>query len=166
MSTITSQSIDTRKSSLRSIFLGGIFIFIAQLVIQSWIVATVLQQNPFLAVLQYMASGAVGVSAFEGGTGTALLGIFFHLIISFVISVIFVVSADRIPLVRRYMIPTALLYGFGVWIVMHLIVVPLSAAPPLPPPAVPYLIEEIIEHILFVGLLLGILVRRNGTINQ
>jgi uncharacterized membrane protein YagU involved in acid resistance len=166
MSAVAGKSLDTRKLLLRSIFLGGIFIFISQLVIQSWLVATVLQQNPFLAVLQYMASGAVGISAFEGGTGTALLGVFFHLIISFVISAIFILSADRIPLVRRYIIPFALLYGFGVWVVMHLIVVPLSAAPPIPPPTVPYLIEEIIEHIVVVGLPLGILVQRNATINQ
>jgi hypothetical protein len=159
-----SQSIDTRNSLLRSFALGGIIIFISQLVIQSWLVASVVQQNPFMVVLQYMASGAVGVSAFEGGTGTALLGVLFHLIISFVVAAVFILSADRIPLLRRYIIPAALLYGFGVWIVMHLIVVPLSAAPPVPAPELPWLIEEIIEHILFVGLPLGILIRRNATI--
>jgi uncharacterized membrane protein YagU involved in acid resistance len=113
-----------------------------------------------------MCSGATGLSAFEGGNRTALFGVLIHLIISFVIAAVFILSADRIPLVRRYIIPAALLYGFGVWVVMHHIVVPLSAAPPIPSPTTPYLIEEIIEHILAVGLPLGILVRRNATPNE
>src|SRR5262249_10926957 len=151
---------------LRSIALGGIFIFIFQLVIQSWLVASVLQQNPFIVVLQYIASGSIGVSAFEGGTGTAMLGVFFHLIVSFAVAAIFILSADRIPPLPPYVTPAALLYGVGIWIVMHLIVIPLSVAPAVPSPTVPYLIEEIIEHSLFVGLPLGILVRRSTTGSQ
>jgi uncharacterized membrane protein YagU involved in acid resistance len=166
MSAISSKSLETRNSLLRSIALGGLFIFIAQLVIQSWFVASILQQNPFIVVLQYIASGAIGVSAFEGGIGAALLGVLFHLVISFVIAAVFILSADRLPLLRRHVIAGALLYGFGVWIVMHLIVAPLSAAPPVPPPTAPYLIAEIIEHILVVGLPLGILVQRNANTNQ
>jgi uncharacterized membrane protein YagU involved in acid resistance len=87
--------------------------------------------------------------------------LFFHLIISFVIAAVFIVAADRIPLLRRYAIVGSLLYGFGVFIVMNMIVTPLSATPPLPAPTMPWLIEGIIEHMLLVGLPLGIIVRRN-----
>jgi hypothetical protein len=45
---------------------------------------------------------------------------------------------------------------------MNFIVLPLSAAPPVPAPPIPWLIEGILEHILLVGLPLGILVRRNA----
>jgi uncharacterized membrane protein YagU involved in acid resistance len=166
MSAIASKALETRNSPLRLIAIGGGFIFVAQLIIQQWLVYSVLQGTPFMVVLQYIASGALGVSAFEGGTGTALLGVLFHLVISFVIAAVFILSADRIPALRRYTIPAALLYGFGVWIVMRLIVLPLSAAPPVPAPTTPWLIEEIVEHILIVGLSLGILVRRNATPNQ
>jgi len=93
-----------------------------------------------------------------------LLGVFFHLIISFVIAGVFILSAGRISLLRRYVIAGSLLYGLGVFIVMNLIVTPLSAAPPLPAPTMPWLIEAIIEHILVVGLPLGILVRRHANI--
>ncbi|MBZ0298306.1 MAG: hypothetical protein K8J31_01120 [Anaerolineae bacterium] len=166
MSVIASKPLDTRSAILRPIVLGGSIIFIVQLIIQSWLIPSVLQQVPFIVVLQYMASGALGDSAFAGGTGTALLGVFFHLIVSFMIAGVFVLSADRIPLLRRYAIPTALLYGFGVWVVMNLIIMPLSAAPPVPAPDVPWLIEEIIEHIVVVGLPLGMLVRGNTPINK
>jgi hypothetical protein len=164
MTTITSTTLSTRSSLLRPIVLGGGSIFLIQL-IHTWIVPGLIQQNPFLVVLQYIASGALGAAAFEGGIATALLGVLFHLVISFAIAAVFILSADRIPLLRRYPIAGALLYGFGVFIVMNLIVVPLSAAPPVPAPTLPWLIEAVIEHVLGIGLPLGILVRRNAHTN-
>lgn len=161
MSTITSVSLDNRNSLLRPIVLGGTFIFICQL-IHTWIVFSLIQQTPYIVLLQYIASGALGMAAFEGGIATALLGVLFHLLISFVIAGIFILSASRIPLLRRYAIASSLLYGFGVFIVMTMVVTPLSAAPPTPAPTIPWLIEGLLEQILVVGLPLGILVRRNA----
>jgi hypothetical protein len=161
MATASSLPLTARNSLLRTIVLGGTLVFIIQFIHQ-WIVATLLQGNPFTLVWQYIASGALGNAAFEGGVATVLLGLLFHLIISFVIAAVFILSADRIPLLRRYVLAGALLYGFGVFIVMNLIVVPLSAAPPLPAPALPWLLEAVAEHILAIGLPLGILVRRNA----
>ena len=163
MSTITSLSLETRSSLLRPIVLGTKFIFISQL-IHSWIVPTLIQKTSFIVVLQYMASGALGMAAFEGGIATALLGVIFHLIFSFVIAGVFILSASRIPLLRRYAIAGSLLCGLGVFIVMHMVVTPLSATPPIPAPSIPGLIEDILEHILVVGLPLGILVQRNANI--
>lgn len=161
MATINRTFLNDRNSILRSIVLGGMFIFIIQL-IHSWIVTTLIQKTPFILVWQYIASGALGsMAAFEGGIATALLGVFFHLLISFVIAGVFFLSAERIPLLRRYAIAGSLLYGLGVFIVMNMIVTPLSAAPPLPAPTLPWLIEAIIEHVLAIGLPLGILVRQN-----
>ena len=165
MSAIASKSLDTRDSLLRTIVLGGMFIFIAQF-LHTWIVAVLIQKNPFMAVWQYIASGALGMAAFEGGIATALLGVLFHLIISLIIAGVFIVGADRSPILCRYAIAGSLLYGVGVFIVMHLIVTPLSATPPLPAPTTPWLIEGILEHILLVGLPLGILVQRHADINQ
>jgi hypothetical protein len=161
MSAIASKSLDTRDSLLRTIVLGGMYIFIIQ-TIHMWIVPVLIQKNPFIAAWQYIASGALGMVAFEGGIATALLGVIFHLIISFVIAGVFILGAERIPLLRRNLIVGSLLYGFGVFIVMHMIVTPLSATPPLPAPTLPWLIEAIIEHTLLVGLALGIIVQRNA----
>jgi uncharacterized membrane protein YagU involved in acid resistance len=106
----------------------------------------------------------LGVAAFEGGLATVLLGLFLHLIISLVIAAIFILSVDRLPLLRRHVMAGSLLYGLVVFIVMNMIITPLSAAPPLPAPTLPWLIESIIEHVLGIGLPLGILVQRNATI--
>ena len=162
MSAIASKSLDARNSRVRTIVLGGMFIFIIQ-TIHMWIVPVLIQGTPFIAAWQYIASGALGMAAFDGGIATALLGVFFHLIISFVVAAVFVLGVERIPLLRRNLIVGSLLYGFGVFIVMNMIVTPLSAAPPLPAPTLPWLIEAIIEHILLVGLALGIIVQRNAS---
>ena len=164
MATTSSLTLTTRNSLLRPIALGGIIIGLVQLIIQQWLVYSVLGNTPFITVSQYIASGILGNAAFEGGIATALLGVLIHLLISFVIAGVFILSADRIPLLRRYAIPGALVYGFGVFIVLNFIVIPLSKAPPLPAStrAVPLLIETTIEHILVIGLTLGIIVRSNA----
>ena len=165
MATVSSLPLTARRSLVRPIVLGGMFIFISQ-IIHQWITVTLLQGNPFILVWQYIASGILGNAAFEGGIATALLGLFIHLIISLVIAGVFILSADRIPLLRRHPIAGSLLYGFGVFVVMNMIVMPLSAAPPLPAPTLPWLIEAVIEHVVVVGLPLGILVRRNASANR
>jgi hypothetical protein len=160
MSAIASKPLDTRSPLLRPIVLGGMFIFIIQ-AINMWIVYTLIQKTPFVVSWQFIASGALGMSAFEGGTATALVGVLFHFIISFLIAGVFILAVDRIPFLSRYVIPVSLLYGFAVFIVMNMIVIPLSATPPLPAPALPWLIQAILEHMLLIGLPLGLLVRWN-----
>ena len=166
MSTIASMSSTSRNSLLRLSVIAGLIIGLADEIIYHWFVVNVLGGTPLISVYQYIASGALGESAFAGGIATALLGVLFHYLISIVIAGVFILSADRIPLLRRYLIPGSLLYGFGVYIVMNNIVTPLSATPPLPTPTTPQLIVMILDHILVFGLLLGILVRRNANANH
>jgi hypothetical protein len=165
MSTIASTSPTTRNSLLRFSVIAGLIIGSTDAIIYHWFITSVLGGVPLITVYQYIASGALGESAFAGGIATALLGVLFHLLFSIVIAGVFILSADRIPLLRRFVIPGSLLYGFGVFIVMNMIVTPLSATPPIPAPTTPQLIVLIIDHILVFGLLLGILVRRNANTN-
>jgi len=166
MSTIASTFSNGRNSLLRSSVIAGLIIGTADVIIYHWFVTSVLGGVPLISVYQYIASGALGESAFAGGIATALLGVLFHFLFSIVIASVFILSADRIPLLRRYVIPGSLLFGFGVFIVMNMIVTPLSATPPLPAPTTPQLIVNILDHLLVFGLLLGILVRRNANANQ
>ena len=162
MSAIASTLPSNRTSLLRLSVIGGLIIGTADAIVYHWFVSSILGGYPLTAVYQYIASGALGESAFAGGIATALLGVLFHFLISIVIAGVFILSADRIPLLRRYAIVGSLLYGFGVFIVMNMIVIPLSAAPPLPAPTTPQLIMNVLDHILVIGLPLGILVRRSA----
>ena len=168
MSTIAGTSlINNRNSVLRLSVIGGLITGALHVIIQSWFVFSLLQKNPFISVLQYVASGAMGNAAFAGGLATALLGLILDFLMTTIMAGVFILSTDRIPLLRRYVIPGSLLYGFGVFIVMYFIVLPLSAAPELPAPPTWLFIEIIlVEHILLVGLPLGLLVRWNASTNQ
>lgn len=167
MSTIASASlINNRNSLLRLSVIGGLIIGTADVIIQHWFIYSVLGKTPLIIVYQFIASGALGESAFAGGIATALLGALFHFLFSIVIAGVFILSADRISLLRHHIIPGSLLYGFGVFLVMNMIVIPLSATPPLPTPTTPELIVNSLTHILGVGLLLGILVQRNVNTNS
>ncbi len=108
----------------------------------------------------------MGNAAFAGGPATALLGLVLDFTMTTIMAGVFILSADRIPLLRSHVISGSLLYGFGVFIVMNFFVLPLSAAPPLPAPPMWLFIEIILEHVLLIGLPLGILVRRNVNTNQ
>jgi hypothetical protein len=165
MSTITSTSLANRNSLLRPIALGGLIIGTADAIVYHLLVSSVLGGYPLISVYQNIASGALGESAFAGGIATALLGVLIHFLVAFVVAGVFILSANRISLLRCYAIVGSLLYGFGVFIVMTMIVTPLSAAPPLPAPTAPQMIVAILDHILVVGLPLGILVQRNTNPN-
>ena len=161
MSTTVSTLPNTRNSLLRLSVIAGLICGAVDVIIFHWFIQNVLGGVPLITLYQYIASGALGESAFAGGIPTALLGVLFHFIFSIVIAGVFILGVDRIPLLRRHIIPGSLLYGFGVFIVMNMIVTPLSATPPLPTPTTSELIVTIIVHILVAGLLLGIVVRRN-----
>src|SRR5258706_7407423 len=105
MSTIASTSPTTSNSILRLSVIAGLIIGFADAVIYHWFVQNVLGGVPLISLYQYIASGALGESAFAGGIATALLGALFHYLISIVIAGDFILSVDRIPLLHRYIIP-------------------------------------------------------------
>ena len=166
MSTIATTSPTIRNPLLRLSVIGGLIIGTLHLIFQVGLVYGLILKSPFISSLQYLASGAIGNAAFTGGLATALLGLILEFVMTIIIAGVFIFSADRIPLLRRHVIIGSLLYGFGVFIVMNFIVLPLSAAPPLPDPPTWFFIEAILEHILLIGLPLGILVQRNANTNQ
>jgi hypothetical protein len=166
MSTIASTSLTTRNSLLRLSLIGGFIAGLLHLVIQQGIVFGLILKTPIMISLQFVASGIMGESAFTGGLATALFGLVLDFIMITIMAGVFIFSVDRIPLLRRNVIVGSILYGFGVFIVMNLIVLPLSAAPALPAPPLWLLIELVLQHILLIGLPLGLLVRWNAKTND
>ena len=165
MTTIASTSPATNNSLLRLSVIGGFIAGLLHLVVQQGIVFGLILKTPIISALQYVASGLMGDAAFTGGLATALLGLILDFIMITIMAGVFVFSVDRIPLLRRNVLLGSILYGFGIFIVMNLIVLPLSAAPALPAPPLWLLIELVLQHILLIGLPLGILVRQNTNTN-
>lgn len=102
-------------------------------------------------VFQYISSGLIGGSAYDGGLQTVLLGILLHFIIAFGVASVFYVLSRFV--FKLYANPFVFgpLYGIAVYFLMGYIVSPLSQAARLPF-SWSGLITGIIIHILFVGL--------------
>ena len=79
-------------------------------------------------IFQSIAGGLLGRAAWvSGGLPTAALGLVVHYFIAFVIVTTFVLASKRLTVLTRHPIWSGLLYGVGVYLVMNLIVIPLSA---------------------------------------
>ena len=114
--------------------------------------------NP-IQVLQYIASGALGPSAFQGGLATAALGALFHFSIAWVVAAVFVLAARQLEILKTHSVPTGLLYGAAVYFVMNYLVLPLSAVA-ASTFHIGLFLNGVIGHALFVGLPISLFARR------
>ena len=105
--------------------------------------------NP-IQVLQFIASGVFGASAFQGGLVMAGAGLVFHFIIAFAFAGAFFFVYPLIGLLRKSPIITGLFYGLFMWAFMNLLVLPNSAIGTSPFSVVSVI--EIIWHMALVGL--------------
>lgn len=85
--------------------------------------------NDPLNVFRFIASGIFGAAAFSEGVPMALWGIAFHYIIAFGWTILFFRLARRFLFLARSWIISGMMYGIFVWLIMNLVVVPLSLAP-------------------------------------
>ena len=111
------------------------------------------------SILQGIASGLLGPSAFQGGIATSALGLFLHYFIAFSWATIFYLASRALPMLIKRAILFGILYGVTVYLVMYWVVMPLSrfhrghfswfnTA------------IAIITHIVCVGLPIALMVRR------
>ena len=114
--------------------------------------------NP-IEVLQYIASGALGPSAFSGGLATAGLGALIHFALAYGFTGVFVLAWSRVDAIRRRGLAAGLAWGAAVWALMNLVVLPMSNVPPSPITALSA-IHGVLGHALFVGLAAAVVARR------
>lgn len=86
----------------------------------------------FNIVFQFISSGIFGKSAFEGGTEMILYGIALHFFIAISFTIFFYFTFNRFAFLKNHKIIRGLIYGLFIWIVMNLIVLPLSNTPQSP----------------------------------
>jgi len=112
-----------------------------------------------IQVLQYIASGAAGKSAFQGGLATAALGAGFHFIIAWVAAAVFVLASRRLEILKTHAVLAGLIYGAAVYFFMNYLVLPLSAVAPATFQLGLFL-NGVIGHAVFVGLPIALFARR------
>jgi uncharacterized membrane protein YagU involved in acid resistance len=161
MSTSAEKPVNRRNALVGSIVMGWLIIMMLRQ-LDVFVVYSLLFKVPFIVQLQFIASGILGMAAFAGGLGTALLGLVIHLVNSLVIAAVFILAATRLAVLRRNIILGGLLYGVVVYFVMWFIVTPLSAAPPPEGQVLAVIVEGILGHALLIGLPLALIARRNA----
>jgi hypothetical protein len=81
-------------------------------------------------VCQYIASGVFGPTrAFTGGTNMVVAGIIFHYIIALGWTALFFFLYPRINSISKNKFVNGVAYGIFVWLMMNLVIVPLSNVP-------------------------------------
>jgi uncharacterized membrane protein YagU involved in acid resistance len=104
-------------------------------------------------IFKNIASGLQGMSAFSGGRQTAVLGLGLHYVISLGAAAVFYLFCLRWKALFQKPWIFGPAFGVAVYLVMHYLVLPLSAVPPRRSPmGWPEFLNLIFAHVAFVGL--------------
>jgi uncharacterized membrane protein YagU involved in acid resistance len=109
-------------------------------------------------ILQAIASGVLGRSAFDGGSATIELGLVLQWGMSIAIASIFVVAVQWMPPLGRHWVKAGLAYGFLIFLVMNYVVIPLSAIGHPPRFRLVHFIEDVVAMLLF-GIIVAFFTR-------
>jgi uncharacterized membrane protein YagU involved in acid resistance len=148
-----------KSRALRAILLGGLIAGTLD-ISYACIFSYIRRGTSPVRILQSVASGALGRSAFDGGAKTAALGLVFHFMIATIAAAVYYLASR--PL--RFLVSQALicgpLYGVCIYLVMNFVVLPLSAIGSRPALPLPVLIGGLLIHMLGIGLPIALMVRR------
>ena len=109
-------------------------------------------------IMQVIASGLIGKSAFDGGAATAELGLVLQWAMSIIIASVFVVAVQWRPQFKRHWVGAGLAYGVVVFLVMNYVVLPLSAIGHAPRFRLVHFIEDGLAMLLF-GIIVAFFAR-------
>jgi hypothetical protein len=144
------------SGAFRAILISGLVV--GAMDITSAIVLTLLHGGTIIRLMQFIASGLLGKSAFQGGLATAALGLALHFVIAFGLVTVFYFASRKLAFLRQHPVPSGIAYGLIVFAVMNLIVLPLSAATPRH--SLSGDLIQIAIHMFIIGLPTSLLLHR------
>ena len=149
-SSLLSFNFTKSSSSIKTILWSGLVAGVLDAIAGVIVYFIFFKLNPF-QVLQFIASGIHGPEAINGGVLMMLAGTFYHFIIAYVVAIIYFILYPKIELLRTNKVLMGLVYGLGIWLVMNLLVLPVSNIPKSPFD-INLAITGIIWHMVLVGL--------------
>ena len=138
----------------RAIVVGGLIVGVLDL---AYAIAVYSPRRPIL-IPQTIASGILGLKSYSGGTQTAVLGVVLHFVIALSAATVYYLASRKLTFLVSRAVLYGLIYGAMVYLFMHIVVLPLSAAPKGDTPFV-YMAFEFVEHWFCVGLPIALSVR-------
>lgn len=116
--------------------------------------------TPPLRLLQVVASGLFGKAAFAGGPAMAGMGLALHFVMSIMWAAVYLAVGRRRPPVVRHPFASGIAFGIMVFLVMRLVVLPLSAFP-FPVTFKPVATAlDLVSHTLLFGVPIALAARR------
>ncbi len=106
-----------------------------------------------------IAGGLLGPNAHQGGVAVWILGVFLHFFIAYSAAAIYCISSWKLEFLKNHFLVCGLLYGMIVFLVMTLVVLPLSAYHATGPYQLHSLIHGIGMQMLIIGLPISISLR-------
>jgi hypothetical protein len=111
----------------------------------------------FQQLLQFVASGALGPSAFQRGNQSAAAGFLFHFLIAFTAATAYYATSRVLSILVTHAILCGMLYGAFIHLFMTLLIIPLSRAPKRKFSASAF-ISQLAVHMFVVGLSISLIV--------
>ena len=149
-----------RSNAARAILTGGLIAGAIDIT-YACVFSYVRRGVPPARILQSVASGALGQSAFDGGTTTAALGLLFHFLIALIWAAVYYAASRKLTVLARAPYVCGLVYGLVIFALMNYAVIPLSAAPfGAPAPWSPAFNFGLLVHMLGIGLPIALATRR------
>lgn len=109
--------------------------------------------------MQSVARGVLGKAAFEGGVPAALLGAALHYTIAVSMAVTYYLVSRKLDVLTRRPIPCGVAYGVLLYLIMNLVVLPLSAVGMPKFDNVVWVSMSVVMHMVF-GLICAFTARR------
>jgi uncharacterized membrane protein YagU involved in acid resistance len=138
------------SSRLRAVFIGGAIAGALDILFAiTW--AAVNGRTPAW-LLQTIATGLLGKTAYESGLPAVIIGLAAHFALSFIWAAFFVAAAARLPRLLARPAFTGPAFGILVFFTMRLVVLPLSAFPYPASFSQPGATLDLLSHMFFFGL--------------
>ncbi len=134
-----------RRKTVQSIFVGGAVAggldLISAFITYGW------------GVPRAIASGLLGAKALHGGLGIWILGVVLQFFIATSAAAVYSLTSRKLEFLKSHFLVCGLFYGIAVFLVMNLIVLPLSAVPfKTHTFSLAGLIQGLLVHMFLIGL--------------
>lgn len=107
-----------------------------------------------------IAGGLLGRSALQGGAGTYVLGVLLHFFVACSAAAIYYAASRVLEFMTEHPVVCGMFYGIAVFLVMNLVVLPLSALHAKGPYQLRGLIQGLLVHMIIIGLPIALSVKR------